>query len=70
MVRCPTELELERFLAGELEAPAAERVRAHASECATCATWVREARADDVVQDTWLAALRPCGPPQPPQRWS
>jgi len=47
MVRCPTELELERFLAGELEAPAAERVRAHASECATCATWVREARADD-----------------------
>lgn len=51
---CPGDLALERFAAGELNAAMRNRVETHASQCATCSGWLREALADEEL----LAGVR------------
>jgi tetratricopeptide (TPR) repeat protein len=49
MVRCPTEAELERLLAGALGADESVALERHAARCPTCASWIAEARSDDAL---------------------
>ena len=58
MVRCPTEVELERLLADALEEERAAAVRRHASTCEACGAWLREAEADDGLFGTLGRLLR------------
>lgn len=52
--RCPDDLALERFAAGELDAATRDRVETHATHCATCNGWLRDALADEEL----LAGVR------------
>jgi len=47
MVRCPTEIELELFLAGQCPPDEATRIRAHGESCERCRTWLDEAASDE-----------------------
>lgn len=58
MVRCPTEVELERWLADALEDERAADLREHVAGCETCGAWIREAGEDDGLFDTLGRLLR------------
>jgi tetratricopeptide (TPR) repeat protein/predicted Ser/Thr protein kinase len=49
MVRCPTELELEKFLEGCGSGEERGQIEQHQTTCETCRAWLLEARADEEV---------------------
>jgi tetratricopeptide (TPR) repeat protein/predicted Ser/Thr protein kinase len=71
MMRCPTDIELERFLGGDSIPEEARVLRDHLERCAPCRNWCDEAsRDDDLVPDLKRALDRPlpasrtdCAPP-------
>ena len=69
MVRCPTQVDLERFLDGSLTVEERSRIQTHHDTCASCQRWLEEARADeDLVPELrrahgeWSAGAGASGP--------
>lgn len=56
-MQCPNEGMLARYAARACGAAEADLIRAHADECASCADWLNEAKADEGVLTMVCAAL-------------
>lgn len=53
-LRCPSELELEKYSSGTCTQAAQSSIAAHLTDCARCSAWLAEGRRDDDI----LARLR------------